>query len=343
MLYMAEHGIGTRTAPEAKLRMRGDWRLSKSSGRYALTTRTWPKRLTSKSLLPCSMSTPSTGPVAKSATPALLMRTSSPAPLSAAATRRAPSCTMASSVTSCSMGVSVTSRVSSEISTPGSTPANTRQPRCASLRAMSMPMPMAAPVTTADRLMAAAPSWIDGHSSVRHARGGFGFLQDVDESPGERGAGIQALARERQVGGALAADAPRQAHAATGAGNEPVADLGQLEEGIRSGLDAAPERGHLDAGADRCTVNAKCHTVGAAPEERRHRARAAHRMRGRRVGCGAELGELAAGAEAGARAADGDLGDGAVGNRQFECLEQGIAHAHGERVAPFGTVEPQVQ
>ena len=63
LLHIAEHGIGTRTAPEAKLRMRGDCRLSKSIGRYALTTRTWPKRFTSKSRLLSSMSTPSTGPV----------------------------------------------------------------------------------------------------------------------------------------------------------------------------------------------------------------------------------------------------------------------------------------
>src|SRR2546425_888009 len=73
MLYMPEHGIGTRTAPEEKLKIRGDWLLWNMSGRNALMTRTWPKRFTSRSFWPSSMFTPSIGPVAMSAIPALLM------------------------------------------------------------------------------------------------------------------------------------------------------------------------------------------------------------------------------------------------------------------------------
>ena len=58
------------------------------------------------------------------------------------------------------------------------TPANTRQPRCASLRAMSIPMPMAAPVTTADLVIAATsyakPSAQERDSRYRRYR--FGTL-----------------------------------------------------------------------------------------------------------------------------------------------------------------------
>jgi len=76
----------------------------------------------------------------------------------------------------------------------------------------------------------------------------------LGEGPGKGGGRIEALAGERQAGGAMPADAAGKAHRVPGTGDEAERQLGQREGGEDVGHDRSRERRELDARAGACPV-----------------------------------------------------------------------------------------
>ena len=143
-------------------------------------------------------------------------------------------------------------------------------------------------------------------------------------------------AREGQPGRAEAADAPGQADRAAGARDQAEAHLGQRDLGVLGRHHPPREGRQLDARADARPV----HVGGGAGGHPGHgtpdAALEADQVRRGRVGPGAELVEVPAGAERPPLGVQGHGADALVEGGEGEGLDELVAHRGVERVEAPG-------
>ena len=134
----------------------------------------------------------------------------------------------------------------------------------------------------------------------------------------------------------MAADAPGQAHRATGAGDQAEGHLGQAEGGVGARHHPSGEGRELDPRSAAGAVHVRGHAIGDGVDGSSRALEDPHEVRGGGVRPRAELVEVAARAERRTFAAQVHLRDRVVDRGELERVDELISHRRVERVADLG-------